>query len=363
MLYPDVYEPLDWTTQEYRALVRMTMNRAFTERKADDLHPYRIRAVHRVMRNYLVITNKLDYSEPLHDYTDSWALPILVPPTKMHVQFGGGQLGRQMQLANTLHTTLQPRIATDNGMETRRGIPLSPPEIAEAFWNEPTPTDPHPTIKESYDPKDDAALQQWLVAMRDVAHSVGLDDDESLFGAYGVFHYSGRWARELFPTASEILEWDYLITKQMLEWMKTEGIITAEDLAREQFDLNRAEIVGLVRNARTLAKFMMDGETEDDKALQLLRLEDFLKRARSALDMKAEMGALKQIAIVTGLTRTKEDDAMKDFMKVVSSAKKASKALTNAAKTINNTPVLTLKPSQPPQITPMNIAEVGTSAG
>jgi hypothetical protein len=61
----------------------------------------------------------------------------------------------------------------------------------------------------------------------------------------------------------------------------------------------------------------MEAEIEEDRAILSMRLEDLIQRSRDALDMRVELGAIKQLAIVQGVTRAEPEDAMSEFARVV----------------------------------------------
>lgn len=51
----------------------------------------------------------------------------------------------------------------------------------------------------------------------------------------------------------------------------------------------------------------------------LLRLDDFCRRAREGLDLRAELSGLKAISVIQGLARTEGGDIVSDFVNVVRS--------------------------------------------
>jgi hypothetical protein len=77
------------------------------------------------------------------------------------------------------------------------------------------------------------------------------------------------------------------------------------------------EARGFVRLAKFECRNRMEAEIEEDRAILSMRLEDLIQRSRDALDMRVELGAIKQLAIVQGVTRAEPEDAMSEFARVV----------------------------------------------
>lgn len=77
------------------------------------------------------------------------------------------------------------------------------------------------------------------------------------------------------------------------------------------------EARGLVKLAKFEARSRMEAEIEEDRAIMAMRLENLVERARETFDTRVELGALKQLSIVQGVTRAEPEDAMSEFANVV----------------------------------------------
>lgn len=77
------------------------------------------------------------------------------------------------------------------------------------------------------------------------------------------------------------------------------------------------EARGLVRLAKFEARSRMEAEIEEDRAIMAMRLESLIALARAEMDRRVELGALKQLAIVQGVTRAEPEDSMAEFANVV----------------------------------------------
>lgn len=89
------------------------------------------------------------------------------------------------------------------------------------------------------------------------------------------------------------------------------------DHFREAYGLSRRECLGLVRLARADALQYGRSSVEDDRALMVAQIKDFVDRAREAMNLGDEMRGLRELARVQGLTRTEPEDRMSEFLGVV----------------------------------------------
>jgi len=89
------------------------------------------------------------------------------------------------------------------------------------------------------------------------------------------------------------------------------------DHFRSQYGLGRKECLGLVRLARADALQYGRSSVEDDRALMVAQLKDYVDRSRDALNLDGEMKGLRELARVQGLTRTEPEDKMSEFLGVV----------------------------------------------
>lgn len=85
----------------------------------------------------------------------------------------------------------------------------------------------------------------------------------------------------------------------------------------EAYGLGRRECLGLIRLARADALRFGRSSVEDDRALMVAQLKDFVDRSRDAMNLDGEMKGLRELARVQGLTRTEPEDKMSEFLGVV----------------------------------------------
>lgn len=86
---------------------------------------------------------------------------------------------------------------------------------------------------------------------------------------------------------------------------------------REKYGLSRSEALGLVRLARVEAARAGSSSVEEDRAIMVAQLKDYVGRARETMNMADELRGLKELSRVQGLTRSEPEDMAKDFLRVV----------------------------------------------
>lgn len=121
-----------------------------------------------------------------------------------------------------------------------------------------------------------------------------------------------------FPPKEQILQLEQeLVEEAMLDLQEKSTKRLLLDL-RENKGLTLPEaLIVLALARRKLQDLFGTTNTEQDRALVLARLEALYERAKEALDLRAEIAALKLIAMVQGLTSKDPEQLETEFMKVV----------------------------------------------
>lgn len=99
------------------------------------------------------------------------------------------------------------------------------------------------------------------------------------------------------------------------------------DHFRERYGLSRREALGLVNLARADSLKYGRSSIEDDRALMVAVLKDYLDRARESMNMGDEIRAIRELARVQGLTRTEPENVAAEFLGVVRSVAGRQEAL------------------------------------
>jgi hypothetical protein len=120
---------------------------------------------------------------------------------------------------------------------------------------------------------------------------------------------------EVGPRAVEQVE--ELVVDQAQRVLVRHGERGVADHFRGAYGLSRREALGLVNLARADALKYGRSSVEDDRALMVAVLKDYLDRARESMNMGDEIRAIREMARVQGLTRTEPENVAAEFLGVV----------------------------------------------
>jgi hypothetical protein len=120
---------------------------------------------------------------------------------------------------------------------------------------------------------------------------------------------------EVQPASIERVE--ELMVDQAQRVLVRHGERGVADHFREAYGLSRREALGLVNLARADALKYGRSSVEDDRALMVAVLKDYLDRARESMNMGDEIRAIRELARVQGLTRTEPENVAAEFLGVV----------------------------------------------
>lgn len=204
-----------------------------------------------------------------------------------------------------------------------KGLPLLPPPIPLP-WIDPTNPD---KPREGYDPKNpehDPALHAYLAILKGIVSmfyiDLGTETDQNA-GRYGL---AGLMDPELirlaFPSRFQMMAFEGLLVEETLDLVIKAGKSKAREELQKHYGLQPIECLQLVRIATIKAIELTSGDVEEDRSVMILRLEAAAARARDSLDIRAEIAALKNIAVVQGLARVEPQDMVSDFISVVREA-------------------------------------------
>ena len=93
---------------------------------------------------------------------------------------------------------------------------------------------------------------------------------------------------------------------------------TPEQYLYDTYGLINTEAVSMVRLASRYA-LTKRRDIEEERALMVLRYEEFARRSREALNLPAELKAYKEMALVSGLTKVEPENENDELLKLVSS--------------------------------------------
>lgn len=118
-------------------------------------------------------------------------------------------------------------------------------------------------------------------------------------------------------TRKQIVELEELMVSEAQRIIIDAGERPAVECFRRSYGFTRNEAVGLMRLARSEALRMDGSSIDENRAIMVAQLKDFVSRAKGALSLGEELRALKELAKVQGLTHTEPEDMMRDFLAIV----------------------------------------------
>ncbi len=318
-------------------LTRQVIERAFFEEGAslEDLAPYRVKAAWRIVREMCRIKGLahaedtlIDALEPTQFNMDQWTIPEpwLRPPTVPISSLSQTVIKYYKQVEEMSPKFQYKRhiLGAAEGQPDHTvypGLALLPPTIPWQWWEQDPASQRH-ALMENYDEHEDLALVFYTKVVNQIAQELQIEQgsrDDADQGRYGMKGLTDvATIRQAFPSRFQIVAYEELLIEETLETMTRKGQTRARKILRDRHGLTRREIEGLCKIAKAYVRKQLDADIEEDRAFMVTRLEEFVLRARDAMDLRAELAGMKQLAIVLGLGRSEMGDAMSDFLNVVS---------------------------------------------
>jgi hypothetical protein len=166
-------------------------------------------------------------------------------------------------------------------------------------------------------PRDDPeALERWCQAASIIAKDIGAERTEAARLPLEDLLQPARAARS-DVTPEQVMSFEEMMLEECLDLLLDAGDRAAAKHYRDQYGFSNRECQGLIRLAKAQAMKRTAGAIEEKRSLQEARLENYLARAREAMNMGDEMKALVQLARVQGLTRSDPEDQAQEFLDVV----------------------------------------------
>lgn len=338
--YQDPHIPLEdalKTPMSHQQLTELVISKAFFEEEAtlEDLAGYRIKVAWRLVREMCRMKGLahaedtlIDALEPSQFNLDPWSVPeTWKRPTGVNLtslsQISIKYYRQVEQLAEKFHYKRHVLEAGENDKDftVYPGLAILPPPVPWDWWEQDRYSKRH-RVLENYDPHEDLALVFYTKVVTQLAQELQIeqgsfdDPDQGRFGMRGLTDVAT--IRKAFPSRFQIVAYEELLIEETLQAMTEYGQARTRKLLRDRHGLTRREVEGLCKIAKAWIRKQLESDIEEDRAFMVTRLEEFVRRAREGLDLRAELAGLKQLTIVLGLARSEMGDAMSDFVSVVS---------------------------------------------
>lgn len=316
---PESTEPIALTDEEQSARTDALRNRLLKRRLEDlqlslaETFPFRVRVAWRIVRELARLKNLVQEDELLIDMEldperDPWSAPIRgrAPASKTWAR----------RLDATLLRALE--VSARSGLNGE-GAPLLPPSVG-GLWRTPDGL-----VRDDYDPGQDADLRAFLRAAGLVAGHYCMADFETERGAEGELGLEGMLdvdtARLCWPSRSQIMAFEELVVGEAREFLATKGLSQARKHLVLAHGLRPREIDSIIKVAASSAVALTDFSPEEQRALMILRIDDYITRAREELNMAGENRGHKLMILVQGLAKIEQANPYAEFSAAVESAR------------------------------------------
>lgn len=326
------------------------LQRAYAEQNLslDDLLPHRIRVAWRIVRELGRIKGLVGAEEPLCEALkpnplciDPWQCPVApwVQPRSPNSQQPGFNLLKTILDAEEIAEDLQyHRFDFEaNSWKPYPGLALLPPPVPIRWWDDQC------EIRPDYDAGEDKALLLYVRAVELVTRALYVeqgsdtDPDQGRYGLTGLLDI--ETVRLAFPTRLQILTWEELITEEAMDLLIDTSVQRTRKLLKQRYGLQAHEITTVLRLAIRLAQLQTSADPEENRSVMVMRLEDYVRRARESIDMRSEMNGLKQMSIVQGLGSEDKQDLFSGMIEAVRNvaSERRSQMMEPPRKQIENT--------------------------
>ena len=325
--------PTPANTPEYLGLLNRCFKDEFktTSYSLADLSPYRVRAAWRILRHMLRCWTLLEPDQTLEDAVP----PKAITPSQDRWRVPQAPLGefyddKQLSYLETTILKAAHKIPSELCVwrfnqitkEPRffEGMPILPPPVPWGF------SESNPDHDPDYDPLKDRLLVLYCRLIDNIATDlmirVGtrIDREAGRMGMAGLT--DPRLVRLAFPSRYEIINFENQLIRQTAARVIDHSQFEVLDWLGAQHGLNSDESQAMLKMARTVIRKTHEADIEDDRGLMIARLEDVARRAREAMDIRAEIAALKQMSIVLRLGDGEKDPTMAMFTQIIQTVDK-----------------------------------------
>jgi hypothetical protein len=171
------------------------------------------------------------------------------------------------------------------------------------------------------DPAQDPMLARYIEALSCLAAFMDLGAGTTAEPACGRWGLAGLedpyLVRLAFPTRTELCGFEDMIVDETLRMMMTGGMMSVNTHLTDRYGLGGFECACVIKLAKARANKRVEAPLEDEKAMMILRLEDYIDRARNGMDRRNELAGLKMLSQVLGLTRAEPENQLKEYVEVV----------------------------------------------
>lgn len=334
---PDDYEEVPY--EERVRLAKEAISQAFAIEKytlADTL-PFRIRVAWRITREIARLKGLAAEDEtlaaglvPTRTNRDPWTIPTCYKTP------AGGRPNRDAICHEAIHIMIKAEELEEFDQPTtfpvaegekpqrlgRGALALLPPEVPWR-WRNKDPNGAH-EILDCYDPHRDKLLQTWISLVEAIARYLQIErgtEENTEMGRLGLLGLvDPETARIAWPNRLQLLFWEEMLINDTLEMLTEKSITSVRKKLQKRHGFTSYEAMSVIKMAFELGRERTEMDVEEQRAIMVLRLEGYLERARSNMDLRAELAGFKQMAIIQGLSKADPEDTLAIFNSLVKQA-------------------------------------------
>lgn len=316
----------EWTAEHHRQWVGAVFERLMQESRAslDETLASRALCAWRITREMAYLRKIIDKHDTLSDvpfsFEPDWGNPWVVPtPLKlnrgaMKRPYYSEAAVRAMQAAEILPNGQGQTLF--EGEPEVKGLALTPPGQISL------------PVQEG-DPYHDPLLSKWIEVISGIGSALGLANGphiDTFPPSTGYFPLlDPERARSHWPSIPQILLFEQILLEEVQSLVSANSYMVAKEEMRRKYGLTTFEFESIFAVVKARIRDFLDTDTEDHRAMLVMRIENFVDRAKDALDLSNEIKGLKALGVVLGVGKLEAKDSMKDFVQIVQQMSEAKR--------------------------------------
>lgn len=157
---------------------------------------------------------------------------------------------------------------------------------------------------------------EWCRLVNKIVEGTGMEyPEQSAAGLHGLLDPATAHHHGVTPT--QIFEVEELLIQEAQNLIIDQGERPAIRYFRDRHAFSANEASALIRLARAESMRSAGSNVDENRAIMIHQLKDFITRARAAMSLDIELRALKELAKVQGLYSAEPEDMMREFLHIV----------------------------------------------
>lgn len=172
------------------------------------------------------------------------------------------------------------------------------------------------------DPSNRLLTETWASLITKLGEDIAAFEgtkDFPLMGSMGLAPLADpNTSHEAWPSPSQIIAFETIMVEEALNCVVQSSTARARSHFQTRYGFSWEECQQLFRMAKRTAVEMTKSDVDEDRAIAKLRLEDFIDRSKNTFyNPQTELGGMKLLAQISGLTKFDEKDKDRDVIDVI----------------------------------------------